>query len=246
MDNLAIIQALTGVGLSEKVAHIYVALLGKRRMTISQIAKAANVKRATCYEYIDQLLQRDFVTRVPVGKRMFYSAQNPRKVLSALRQQFNTLENSVEAMEVMHNAAINKPRVVYLEGKREIQHMYADMFKTVGELRSIFPAAVFFENFSEQDYDTYDKALGEHALKSKDLFVRDRFFDKLMDIRRKNGNENKIEKRLPEWFKSNVDVLMYSDKVALVSLRDLSATVIENKDIADLFRNMHELMWKSV
>ena len=71
-------------------------------------------------------------------------------------------------------------------------------------------------------------------------------FDKLMDIRRKNGNENKIEKRLPEWFKSNVDVLMYSDKVALVSLRDLSATVIENKDIADLFRNMHELMWKSV
>ncbi|MDO8576601.1 MAG: hypothetical protein Q7R90_04800 [bacterium] len=41
-----------------------------------------------------------------------------------------------------------------------------------------------------------------------------------------------------------MDVLISSDKVALISLRDLSAIVIENKDIAELFRNMHSFMWK--
>jgi hypothetical protein len=150
-----------------------------------------------------------------------------------------SFEEKLPILEEMHDKASQKPKVTFFEGKRELRRIYDDLFKTVGEARSIFPPAAFFENFTDADYSEFDRSLSEHAIKSKDLFVADKFYKKIKEIRDKNGTENKVDKRLPDWFKSNVDVLIY------ISLRDLSAVVIENRDIADLFRNLHEGMWKT-
>ena len=149
-------------------------------------------------------------------------------------------------MAKIQDEATNEARVVFYEGKREIRNTYDDLFKTVGDVYTIFPAATFFESFTEQDYEEFDKSISNYALKSRDLFVADKYYKKIKEIRGRNGSGNKLDKKLPPWFTCNVDVLIYSDKVALMSLRDLSAIVIENRDIAELFRNMHDFMWKSV
>jgi len=244
METTGMLQALQDAGLSEKASSIYLSLLGKRKMTISDIAKESNTKRATCYEHIDTLLARDFIIRVPVGKRMYYAAVSPKKILNDLKKRTALFEEKMPDMLQMHYTAIQKPKISFYEGKRELRRIYDDLFKTVGEAYSIFPPSVFFENFTEEDYSDFDKAIGEHAIKSKDLFVADGWYKKIKAIRAKNGDANKSDKKLPDWFQSNVDVLIYSEKVALISLRDLSAIVIENKDIADLFRNFHAGLWK--
>ena len=215
-------------------------------MTISEIARDSKIKRATCYEYLDVLLDKDFISRIPVGKRMFYAALEPRKILSDFKRKTNHLEQKISEMSALHESAVHKPRIVFYQGKREIKNIYEDIFRTVADVYSIFPPASFFENFTLEDYDDWDKEIANYALKSRDLFVVDKYYKKIKEIRAKNGSEGKLDKRLPSWFGSNVDVLIYADKVALISLRDLSAIVIENKDIADLFRNMHSFMWKSL
>lgn len=245
MTDRAAIEALRNIGLSEKAASLYSTLLGNKRMTISEIARASNTKRATCYEYINELLSRDLIVRIPVGKRMYFSAAHPRTILSEMRKKTASFEEKLPTLVEIHDKAVQKPKVTFHEGKRELRRIYDDMFKTVGEVHSIFPPAAFFQSFNEEEYDAFDKALGEHAIKSKDLFVADKFYKKIKEIRDRNGTENKVDKKLPPWFKSNVDVLIYSEKVALISLRDLSAVVIENRDIADLFRNLHEGLWKT-
>ncbi len=222
-----------------------VSLLGNKRMTISDIARSSNTKRATCYEYIDELLSRDLTIRTPVGKRMYFSASHPRTILSEIKKRAASFEEKLPELVEMHDKAAQKPKVTFFEGKRELRRIYDEMFKTVGEVHSIFPPAAFFQSFTEEEYSEFDSAIGEHAIKSKDLFVADRFYKKIKEIRDKNGTDNKVDKKLPPWFRSNVDVLIYSEKVALVSLRDLSAIVIENKDIADLFRNLHEGLWRT-
>ncbi|HEY4521206.1 MAG TPA: helix-turn-helix domain-containing protein [Candidatus Paceibacterota bacterium] len=248
MDQSGISKALQEIGLPEKAALIYISLLGKQKMTVSEIARESNIKRATCYEYLDLLLNKDFVVRVPVGKRMFYAAVEPKKVLSDFKKKAAHFEQKINEMAAMHDVAVNKPRIVFYEGKREIKNIYEDIFKTAADVYSIFPPLSFFENFTEEDYDEYDKLISSYALKSRDLFIVDKYYKKIKEIRDKNSAEgkNKLDKKLPAWFQSNVDVLIYADKVALISLRDLSAIVIENRDIADLFRNMHSFMWKSL
>ncbi len=215
-------------------------------MTVSEISRATNIKRATCYQYIDLLLSKDFIIRVPVGKRMLYSAVSPKKVMLAARKRYALFETGMEEMTKQYDESTHKPRIVFYEGKREIKNIYEDLLKSVGDIYSIFPPKAFFENFTEQEYSELDQSISQYALKSKDLIVGDKYFRQVERIREENGNENKITKKLPESFKSNVDVLMYKDKVALISLRDLSALVIESEDIADLFKNIHSHIWKSL
>lgn len=246
MEQKDLISTLGAVGLPEKAAVIYVTLLGKSRMSIAEIVRVAGVKRATCYEHLDLLLKKDLASRVPIGKRTFYAATHPRNILKELKRQTIAVETRMGEMVERYEKSTNKPRVAFFEGKRELRNIYNDMFKTVGDVYSLFPPDTFFESFSEQDYDEFDKTVSAHAFKSRDLFVTSKHDKKLKEIRAKNGGANKFDKKLPPWFKSDVDMLIFSDKVALMSLRDLSAIVIENKDIADLFRNMHTFMWKAI
>lgn len=246
MDQSSFVKTIEALGVSEKAAVIYVSLLGKNRLGIAEIARESKIKRATCYEHLDTLLNKDFVVRVPVGKRMYYSAVSPKKIFEDFRTRTVRLEDKMADMLRLHEEAVKRPKVSFYEGKREIKNIYDDLFKTVGYVQSIFPADAFFESFTEQDYDEFDKSISEHALKSRDLYVASKYYKKLRGIRDKNGRQNKLEKKLPEDFASNVDVIVYNDKVALISLRDLSAIVIENKDIADLFKSMHSFIWKQL
>lgn len=247
MEHKEIVNALESLGLPEKAASIYVSLLGKQKMGVAELARESGIKRATCYEYLDLLLKKEFIVRVPVGKRMYYAAQSPAKILAGFKRESQSIEQVLGNLNALHESAVHKPKVTFYEGKRELRHIYEDLFKTVGDTYSIFPAEEFFKNFTEEEYDEFDKANSAHAFKTKDLFITDtKGHKRLRALREKNGYENKADKRLPEWFKSNVDVLIFSDKVALISLRDLSAIVIENADIAELFRSMHTFMWKSL
>lgn len=241
-----LIKTLQEVGLSEVEAVIYLSLLKSSKMTISEIARSTGRKRTTCYQYLDQLLSKDFIVRVPVGKRTYYSAVSPKKVLAAARKRYATFEETVEELEKQYDEATHKPQVEFYEGKREIKNIYEDLFKTIGDNYSIFPPAAFFENFTEQEFYEYESLVSQYSFKSRDLIVGDKFYHKVEQLKKKSGTENKIAKKLPESFKSNVDVLIYGNKVALISLRDLSALVIENKDIADLFKNLHNHIWKNL
>lgn len=244
MDESRSIEALQELGLHEGPALIYLSLLRRPRMTPSQISRETGIKRPTCYEYLDNLLAKNLVSREPIGKRMFYSAMQPLRVLKDFKRRLSKTEGAFLEMSVLHDQAANRPKISYFEGKRQLRLIYDEMFKTAGDVYSIFPPDTYFENFTVEDYDEFDKQISRYALKSKDLFVASKHYRRIKEIRDGNGSENKMDKRLPPWFTCNVDVLIYSDKVALMSLRDLSAIVIENKDIAELFRNMHSFMWK--
>ena len=238
-------KALVDMGLDEKAAAVYLALLGTNKLSATEIAKSTGIKRATCYEHLEMLLKKDFVARVPIGKRMLYAAVSPKKILNEFKKKQVHFEQKVDEMESLRDQSIGRPKVTYYEGKREIKKIYDDLFKTVGDVQSIFPAEQFFQNFSEQDYVDFDTAVQKHALNTRDLFVADGAYRKLSELRSKSSSVGP-SKRLPKDFVSNVDVLIFSDKVALISLRDLSAIVIDNKDIADLFRNLHSFVWRTL
>lgn len=240
------VRELESLGLPEKAAALYLVLLGKQRMGVAELARESGIKRATCYEYLDLLLKKEFVMRVPVGKRTLYAAVAPLKVLAQFKRQSEQVEHALIALSTLHEEAVHKPKVTFYEGKREIKRIYEELFSTVGDIATIFPPATFFESFTETEYDEFDKLITDHTFTSRDLFVADKFYKKIQQIRESNPGAKKTGKKLPDWFASNVDALIFKDTVALISLRDLSALVIENKDIAELFRNMHAFMWKEL
>src|SRR3989338_9387234 len=130
MDQAHALESLRSVGIHQRAAEIYLSLLGKTKATISEIAQATGIKRATCYEYIDLLLKENFIERLPIGKRMYYSAVEPKKVLQSFKKRALLFEKTMSEMERVHDAAVNKPRVVFYEGKRaDAQKNYGTFYK---------------------------------------------------------------------------------------------------------------------
>ncbi len=236
-------KVLVDVGLHQLEAKIYLVLLNTARMTVSDIARSSNIKRPTCYQYIDSLLIKGFILKVPIGRRIFYTAVAPTKVLQEVKKRYSKFEKSVQYLEKQYEENIQKPKVIFYEGKNNIKNIYKETFESVGDIKSIFPAQEFFKNFTVEEYHEFDKLIGGYKFKSKDLMMDDNYFKVVNNIRRKNGLDNKITKKLPTSFQNKVDVLIYENKVALISLGDLSAVVIEHKNIAELFNSMHNTLW---
>lgn len=239
-----IIQTLENTGLDSKEAVIYTSLLQNGKMTATEISRNSKVKRATAYQHIEGLLEKDLITRLPIGKRMYYLANNPKKILADFDKKKKDLESNIKEMSKLFNESIHKPKVSFYEGKREIKKVYDDLFQTTSDMYSIFPPASFFQNFSEQEYKEFDLLIKDHAFKSKDLIVDQEGIKKVLNIRKNNGEEGQYTKTLPKSFESNVDVVITGNKVALISLGNLSALVIENDEIADFFKNTHKFFWK--
>lgn len=245
-DSSMIIKTLVAIGLDEKAAKIYSVLLSKNRMGISDIAKETEIKRPTCYEHLNTLLKKNYAVRVPVGKRTYYKAESPKNILTLYKKSLQDFEKNVEIMTKLQETSSNKPQVTFHEGKQSLNLIYERLFKTIGDTYSIFPPDTFFENFSLDEYLAFDKENSLHAFKTKDLFVASKHTKKLIELRKDGDFKNKLHKVLPGSFTTNVDVLIFNETVALISLRDLSAVVIENKDISELFKSVHSALWKSL
>ena len=107
------IKILQEAGLKESEAAVYSILLKSQKMTVSEIARATGIKRPTCYQHLDSLLIKDFVIRIPLGKRMYYGAACPKKILASAKKRFSVFETAVEEMTRQHEESTNKPKVVF-------------------------------------------------------------------------------------------------------------------------------------
>lgn len=202
-----------------------------------------HLKRTTCALYIESLLAKDSIVRTRSGKRTKYLAVAPQHLLIRLQKQQETAEHALSDLQTLYQGSRAQTKIRFYEGKREIKHIYQDMFQTMGTIYSIFPPRAFFKHFSYEEYAEFDQLISQHACRSRDLIVGDEHFRKVQTIRAEHPTEQKQTKRLPATFRSNIDLLIFRDKAALISLRDLSAVVLENPDIAHFFKQLHEYIW---
>lgn len=90
MDILSL--ELRKLGLKEKEVDVYLAGLALGMTTVQNIAKQAGVTRPTTYETISGLQEKGLFGETKQGKKRYFVAQSPEKILSILRLQKRELE----------------------------------------------------------------------------------------------------------------------------------------------------------
>ncbi len=121
-------KTLEKIGLSEKEAKVYVALLELGQATVQQIAQKARVVRPTTYVILEKLMTSGLVSTLAVGKKTMFVAEDPHELTNILEEQTHTIETRRrELTEVMnqftaiYNAQKGKPIVRYFEGADGLQ-----------------------------------------------------------------------------------------------------------------------------
>ncbi len=150
---------LKSLGLLDSEVSTYLAALEKGPSTVIDLTKASKLSRQATYTAIEILTERGLMSSVLRGKKRFYTAEPPEKLLSyakrkdqELHEQVNDLERALPELELQIGG--EKPVVKVFEGKEGIKTIIQDI-----------ETAAVDESFEITDVDAMYRVLTPEDLK---------------------------------------------------------------------------------
>ncbi len=238
-------EALSSLGLDTRESATYLAALELGETLILPLARHAGLKRATLYEVMPKLHDLGLISYGKKGKRRTVIAQDPSKLVYMQEQKLQDIRAVLPQLMSRFNALESKPKLFSYEGIEGIKQVYEDT------LAEEFPILSFLQ------VQEIEPQIKQYLLKS---YVPRRV---KRGIRVKNvvsGQADEAEATLPDkgtyrenryvdakLFPANIEVLIYSNKVAFITYKTGSqpmGIIIENKDIAETMRSFHKMAWE--
>lgn len=244
-------KKLLKTGLSEKAIVVYLAILAIGKGNVSVIARKSGLKRTSLYQYLEDLLGRDFLYQTVKGKRVEYAAASPKKLLSSFERERRELDRkraSVEAaipeLEALYSKSFRKPQVTFYEGKERILEAYREMVDTNQDVYTLFSLDHFFTVFTKEENHELLIRLKASGVTLYDLVERP---EVETDRRWMKKYESFVKQKvLPEELRFESDLLVTGDRLLLVSFENLVAVIVTDRAIADMQRRFLKFIWKRV
>jgi len=237
-------HALQTIGLTKNESKIYLAVLTMGKSNITDIAKYAQIQRTAVHTYIIPLLQQDLIKKTILGKRIYYIPQNPKKLLEIAETRKKKIKKILPNFTEIYNTSSIKPVVHYYEGKIGIRAVYREMTQTSHIVWSVFSADRYYRVFKKEDAEEFLENIYTNGGKLRDL-VENSSQGKRYVKENRSANIGK-SKLLPKDFTFSVETIISGNKVAIISLIDLVAVVIKNKEIANSQLNFIKFVWKNL
>lgn len=242
---------LVKLGLSEKEAQVYLALLEVGTNAASVVAKKSGLTRTTAYSVLDGLVKKRFATSYERKGLKVFSAEDPRHIEYLLGEKAREAEVQKEKFgklmpEFLRFAGRfeHLPKVRYFEGFSGVKEIYEDTLK-VGQDKLAYSSVPDVGRGDFQDFiKEYLGRRVELGLKVRAILpdsVNGREFAK---------RDSKVlrESRLvdPEIYPFRSEINIYGDRVAIMSLQSglMHGVIIESESIAETERSIFELAWK--
>lgn len=122
MDHL--IEPLKNLGLSEKEAKIYLALLQLGPSTPYQIANKAGIKRPTAYVIAEELVKKGLIVHVPGEEKKRYIARTPDAFIEERTEKLQAAKAILPELRSFQKGIAEKPSILYYEGVKGVRQAY--------------------------------------------------------------------------------------------------------------------------
>jgi len=248
---MTIYDRLQHFGLSDKEAKVYIAALELGPSPVQTIAKKAGVNRATTYVQIATLNGRGLMTSFDKGKKRFFSAESPERLMALYEDEMHHLREKEEVLkEVLPELKRmrpdgNVPTVRLFEGHDGLEAVRQELLKSesksfVGMLgadyyRKSVPTASARRQF-ERVKNLGIKGRSIHSVSDPGAYVpADR--PPHLDRRAIAGDKYDVPG----------EMTVFDDKIVLLSYKgDPVAVMIESKELAQVIRSLFNLAWENV
>ncbi len=241
-------KVLQDYGLSPNEVRVYLAMLRKDYHTVLQISKGTEIKRPTVYVVLEGLINKGLVKITIKGKKKIYVPEKPKNLLKILDQRKESIEAILPFLEEQYIEKSEQPKMSFYEGIAGIKKVYNDVIRSKTEVLWFGSAQELKDEFSDifLKIDKIEEINPDY--KGSREIVNNTKFDKdyAKEIIELNDPKTKARILPGELFFLGVDNIIYDNKVVMLSIKnDYFAVVIESRKMADGFRCMFELAWKS-
>jgi len=244
-----LIKKLERIGLNEKEASVYAALLECGEATAQELAVRSGLNRATTYIILEKLLRLGLVSRFSKQAKKFFKLESPQQILDFLEREKEEVEIKIKLaremlpeLEMFQTVTGEKAKVRFFEGKEDIKMIQQDIVRSnpkfVEEIYNINTALKHFP-VSKNDHR---QILRKKKMLGRAIAVYNPkepipYLPLLYKEGRRYLPQNKII--------FNAEFVIYNNKVAILSVKgEFMGIIIENNAIADGFRFLYELAWQ--
>ena len=237
-----IIPLLQSLGLLDSEIKIYLVALKQGSLTVLEFAKITKLSRQAVYVAIDNLVERGLMTSVLQGKKRFYSAEHPQKLLayakrrtSQMNEQVTDLERILPEIELQ--VGKDRPVVRLFEGKEGLKAIIEDMkvtnFKNSYEIADL---EALYTVLTPEDLKGMRLELKKKGVRIKGFYTG-KASEKIVDTERVFLPNEYSD------FKANIGV--YGNKIELITFEGkMYSIIIESRLLAETFRILFELAFK--
>lgn len=236
---------LQDLGLSDKEAEIYVALLQVENSSVLDLAKKTKIKRPTVYVVLEQLSKKGLVSETIVGTKTYFQAESPERVRTFVEKQkaafdekANTVGGIIEQLKTIQKEEGEKPLVKYFEGVEGIISANEGIFEVKDD--------------GSDAYMVYSKDIVDATFKKEDLvkFKKGRVNRKIHSTSLYNYEQGEIpademsQRIRVDYHKYpfKCDITVYQGKTRISILGDRkSGILVESQDFADTMKSLIKL-----
>lgn len=248
MNTLA--RELVNLGLSEKEAAVYLALLEIGPASIQDIATKANVNRATTYLLVESLSKRGVASTTQKDTKQLFVAEPPERLVTILRLQKQELEekereliSTMPFFNALYNSKAGKPQIQYFEGIEGLLAAREIFMDEEGDFVQILPVddANTVAKLVEERPE-HLRALTEQQIHSRTLYVT----ADTDTIRTASWPHSQFRMVSALKFPIHAEMSVRGNHIFLFTfLPNVLTVIITNKILSDTMRALFEIAWES-
>jgi sugar-specific transcriptional regulator TrmB len=241
---------LKNIGLTDTECSIYLTALPYSSIGVRELEKQTQIKRTTIYHALNTLMEKGLVSKVGVGSRLEFSATKPENIkrtidknIEALKYQKQELESILPLLEQRTTKDESKVSVSHYEGIEGMKLVVEEaLYCKSRQWDIIAPYDNFFREFTKEYAKYYLSARKQRGIKSRSLWEKKADARALMPEEVKERAPRYLPEVMNGKFKSVI--IVFDDKVAFISsLNELSAVLIQSKEMHDTIAAMFEGLW---
>lgn len=249
---------LNSIGLTDKEAGAYLALVEYGTKPTSFIARKAGLNRGTAYTILHQLLEKGFATKTERNNAQFFTALEPSKIPALLQrrrdsidQQIKQSQDLVNQLTQLSSPQLSKPKVQLFSGQEGAR---TAMLESLGareeNLRAFlsihdmadFLGAEFFENYTQQRIAAgpYLRAIRDHT-KDQRAFATNPYA---------HGYKTSVTDRrevryLTKPLEFPMSLYLFDDQIlGLSSKAESFAFMLRSADLSTMLKSLFDMLWE--
>ena len=239
-------DSLKNLGLTDKEALVYLALLQLGRASAHSIADKSGLKRPTTYVILEELMKKGLVARVPREKKQLYVPKSPEEVIGLAEEKLFLAKKALpELLALAKSGKKSDVKVTYYEGEKQVTDAYFGLLAKPDATIEGWISDAPHKQRREFWYSEFRTKRLAQNIRNRLIVPNTPMMQEYAADDASSLKETRIE-RNPA-FVIACEINMYDgNKVVMTSWEETVGVVIESRRIHDTLKAIFETHWKSL
>lgn len=233
------------LGLTDKEAAVYMAILELGKSTIKPIAAQSGLKRTSIYYFINHLVELGLIEKVVQSGRNHYIARPPQELIRVSQRRLAHLQEALPQFASIYNTSTNKPKISYFEGVEQMKQVLFEETRCHKNIWGIWSGQEVHELFGHDVLERVDQERRQKGIHVQVVRIREK--DSAFEEFSEQEGSNRELRYAPDGTVFPLAFTIYdTGKVGIMSSKKEGfGILIESAELVAAMKTLFDCFWNN-